>query len=94
MHKPEPPVSGDSGGGGDGDGDGGGKDSGKDSGGNTITDGLIDMVTTKTSIMQLSDGIPIDEKRKVSHDENDIHEDADGEADDDEERLAKVFLFC
>lgn len=71
LHKPEPPVSGDPVGGG--------------GGGDPNTDSLIDMVTTKTSIMQLSDGIPIEEKRKIPHDENDIHDDADGEADDDEE---------
>lgn len=80
-------MSGDTGGGGDSGGGGG-----NDNGDNTITDALIDMVTTKTSIMQLSDGIPIDEKRKISHDENDIHDDADGEADDDEERYGNVFL--
>lgn len=63
----------------------------KDASANAVTDGLIDMVTTKTSIMQLSDAIPIEEQqqqqqRKISHDNNDIHDDADGEADDDEER--------
>lgn len=82
LHKPDT-----GGGGGDSSGGGGGGGEGdndaKDSVGNT--DGLIDIVTAKTSIMQLSDGIPIDEKRKISHDENDIHDDADGEADDDDE---------
>lgn len=47
---------------------------------------LIDVVNDKTNIMQLADSIPIEPSRKISHEENDAHEDADGEADDDEER--------
>lgn len=90
LHKPEPPVSGDTGGGDTGGGDtggGGGIDDGvKNTADAANTDGLIDVVTAKTNIMQLSDGgSQIDEKRKISHDENDIHDDADGEADDDDE---------
>lgn len=83
LHKPEPPVSGDTGGGDSGGGGDGGGD--KDASVNDIT-GLIDMVATKTSIMQLSDGIPIEEQRKIPHEDNDVHDDADGEADDDDER--------
>lgn len=64
-------------------GGGGGKDASVNDG----TDALIDMVTTKASGMQLTDAIPIEEQRKISHDNTDIHgDDADGEADDDEER--------
>lgn len=91
MHKPEPAVTSDSGGGdtGGGVGDSGGGDDNVDAestAANTNnSDGLIDVVTTKTEIIQLSDGIPIDEKRKIPHEENDIHDDADGEADDDDE---------
>lgn len=53
-----------------------------DSGGGT--DGLIDLVSEKTSALQLSDGI--ESGRKISREENDTHVDADGEADDDDER--------
>lgn len=70
MHKAEP--VGDSGGGGGGN--------------NANTDALIDLVNAKTGNMQIADDIPIEESRKLSRKENDLHDDADGEADDDEER--------
>lgn len=59
---------------------------GDSGGGDNATDGLIDLVNTKTGNMQIADDIPIEESHKLSRKENDIHDDADGEADDDEER--------
>lgn len=67
-------VVGDSGGGGDG-GDGGDVGDGNEA---------INEVEAETNV--IIDGIPIEECRQISHEENDVHDDADGEADDDEER--------
>lgn len=64
---------------------------GDSGGGDKAKDGLIDLVNAKTGSMQIADDIPIEESRKLSRKENDIHDDADGEADDDEERY---FRFC
>lgn len=87
LHKPEPAVTGDTVG---GDTSGGGgvsldADAEKTEANTINSDDLVEAVTAKASIMQLSDDIPIEEKRKISHEENDIHDDADGEADDDDE---------
>lgn len=60
-------------------------------GGDNTNDALIDLVNAKTANMQIADDIPIEESCKLSHKENDIHDDADGEADDDEERYIVFF---
>lgn len=61
-------------------------DSGGGGGDNANNDALIDLVNAKTGNMQIAEDIPIEESRKLSRKENDLHDDADGEADDDEER--------
>lgn len=43
-----------------------------------------DQLNVKTNTVD--DIPPIEENRKISCEENDLHDDADGEADDDEER--------
>lgn len=58
-------------------------DAGGGGGGN---DELIDEVNEKTSALQLSESVPLEDGRKISREENDTHVDADGEADDDDER--------
>lgn len=55
---------------------------GDSGGGKIVDDGLIDLVNAKTGMMHLED----DDSRKLACKENDLHDDADGEADDDEER--------
>lgn len=63
---------------------------GDSGGGDAIQEDLTDLVDAKTSIMQLGDGIPIEESRKLSREESDDIHDADGEADDDEERWTMI----
>lgn len=59
---------------------------GDSGGGENPIDDVIDLVSEKTANIQIADDIPIEESPKLSCKENDIHDDADGEADDDEER--------
>lgn len=69
---------------------------GDSGGGLPNKDGLIEIGNENTNCMQLNDGIPLEENRKISREENDIHDDADGEADDDEERYrlcSRNFFF-
>lgn len=40
--------------------------------------------------MQLTDSMPIEGGRKISREETDAHDDADGEADDDDERYNRT----
>ncbi|XP_031630349.1 protein CASC3 isoform X2 [Contarinia nasturtii] len=58
---------------------------GDSGGGKTVDESLIDLVNAKTGMMHLDD----EESRKLSCKENDVHDDADGEADDDEESLTR-----
>ncbi|XP_055317056.1 protein CASC3-like isoform X2 [Sitodiplosis mosellana] len=63
---------------------------GDSGGGDNANDGLIDLVSAKTGNMQITDDIPIEESRKLSRKENDLNDDADGEADDDEESSNRI----
>lgn len=59
-----------------------------DSGGGN--DGLVDEINEKTNSMQLTDSMPVEAGRKISREETDTHDDADGEADDDDERYKRT----
>lgn len=60
---------------------------GDSGGGSAINEDATDSVDAKPNDIQPSEGIPIEqENRKISREESDDIHDADGEADDDEER--------
>lgn len=60
---------------------------GDSGGGEAVQEALTDLVNAEANIIQLGDAVPNEETCKIVRDDiDDIHDDADGEAEDDEER--------